>query len=217
MNNLQALVILGGAFDPIHLGHLSLANSIYQKFNLPVSFMPLNGVPNYKASPTTTLNQRLDMLKLAIQDQAQFRIEPIETTSNRYSPSYLTLQKLRQNLGNSLPIFFVIGFDSLVSLDTWDNWQELFNLTNFIAVSRTGYTPSQMSDAMHQEYQKRKSNKLDQPYPAHGTIYEIEFDPIDISSTHIRELVKNNQSINDLVTIEVAKYIKGHGLYARIR
>lgn len=217
MNNSQALILLGGAFDPIHQGHLALADAIYQKFKLPVSFMPLNGVPNYKKAPTTTLNQRIDMLKLAIKDQPKFKIELIETTSSNYSPSYLTLTKLRQTLGNSVPIFFIIGFDSLVSLDSWDNWQELFNLTNFIVISRNGYDQSQMSDIMYQQYHKRKCNKLDQPYPTHGMIYAVNFDPIDISSTQIRELVTNNQSIDNLVTAEVAKYIKDHGLYARIR
>lgn len=205
-----AYIILGGTFDPVHNGHILLAKALYSQFKQNVVFMPA-ATPNYKKPPSTTEIQRLDMLKLAIANNKHFIIDSHEMFETKYIPSVVSLKILREKIGYERTVYFLIGEDSLLSLDTWDNWHELFNLTNFIVALRPGYNLEQMSKTLAHEYNSRLSNlEVTAPY---GKIYLLDFKPLDISSTTIRNNIANDLPIENMVDPKVAQYIKDNKLY----
>lgn len=204
-------IILGGTFDPIHNGHLLLAQKLYEVFKTPITFIP-TAPPNYKSSPVSTANQRLEMLQLALNQDPRFILDTSEIFKLEYIPTIKSLTNLRSKIGNKVPIHFLIGGDSLITLDSWDNYQELFNLANFIVAMRPGYNLVNMSQALRNEYNNRLTclTKFNQPS---GQIYTLEFTPLAISSTLIRNNIQAQLSITNLVSPNVAKYIYENKLY----
>lgn len=227
-------ILLGGAFDPVHTGHIRLALYIHHEFQQPVKFLPLNGVPNYKAPLQASLSQRLDMLKLIIlKYPTQLGIDYSETKFNTYSPTYVTLNRLRQRYGTKEAIYFIIGSDSLVTLDSWDNWQQLFTLTNFIVAIRPEYPLSKMSKTLastviprlcappaqitHPKLDLLPPNlnptTLDTSQNSVGQIIMLNLAPTPESSTMIRKQLKDTNKVNSWLPSEIKQYIITHNLY----
>lgn len=205
------IILFGGTFDPVHNGHLKLALHIASQFNCKVDLLPLNGTPNYKPAPVANLKQRLEMLKLVIaMHPQQLQLNLSETEYPEYSPSYLTLSRLRTKYGTNESFFFIIGGDSLISLTTWDKWHELFNLTNFIVAMRPGYSVENLDKEIIKRIIDIKN--YNQSMPA-GQIIITDFTPVDISSTQIRKNQKNLDSIADMVPESVNLYIQKQKLY----
>lgn len=212
MSDHNAYIIIGGTFDPVHNGHIQLANALYKRFKQEIVFVP-TAAPNYKSRPSTTAKQRLDMLKLALKDNSHFIIDSCEIFQSDYIPTVKSLQMLRKKIGRTMPIYFLIGEDSLLSLDTWDNWRSLFDLTNFIIAMRPGYKLEQMSYSLKEEYNKRITESEADLMTSHGQIYILDFAPVDISSTQIRSNIINGLPIDKMVDPGVAKYISENKLY----
>lgn len=206
----EAYFIIGGTFDPVHLGHMALAEKVYSIFRHTVNFIP-TAIPNYKPPPKTTAIQRLDMLNLALKNNQHFAINNREMFLKEYIPTATSLKKLRHEIGNKIPIYFLIGGDSLITLDSWDNWQTLFDLTNFIVAMRPGYELNTMSEELKNEYDKRITTEI--TYSTSGDIYILDFDPMDISSTKIRNNIANNKSVANFISPEVNEYIVENKLY----
>lgn len=206
------LIIFGGTFDPIHNGHIAIANTVYAKFKSLITFMP-TARPNYKNPPIATDEERLEMLTIALNKNPQYKIDTLEINQSYYSSSYETLTKIRNQVGNTTPIYYIIGEDSLVSLDTWDSWTELFNLTNFIVIKRPKYSYDMMSPKLKAIFETQKTTNFDNLDVAYGKIYLLDFVLSDISSTSIRNWIKNGIDIDDYVPSTVAKYISQHNIY----
>lgn len=207
-------ILFGGTFDPVHNGHIALAKYISDQFNHVVSLMPLSGVPNYKKPPQASLKERLDMLEIiANKYSKQINIDYNEANLDTYSPTVFTLRRLREIYGNDEPFYFIIGGDSLVSLDIWDEWNELFELTNFIVATRTNYSLDKMSSQLKNVALPRITKK--QVLKPHGSIIMTHFDPIDISSTDVRKKILYNQPIDNLIDSDIEKYIKTHNIYSK--
>jgi nicotinate-nucleotide adenylyltransferase len=207
----SSLILFGGTFDPIHNGHLALAAKLYEQFHQPITFMP-TAFPPYKTLPQATPQQRLEMLHLALQGDQRFILDPSEINQTNYSPTYNTLISLRNKYGYQLPIFFLIGGDSLVTLDSWDSWRQLFDLTNFIVAMRPGYEVKHMLPELYAEFEARKTTDFTKLSP-YGQFYLLDFIPMDISSTKIRLMVKTHQLLSGLVPVLVEKYIQQNNLY----
>lgn len=206
-------IFFGGTFDPVHNGHISLALHIQQEFNHVVSLLPLSGVPNYKLPPKATLQQRLAMLEIIVSKYPRaLEIDYSEANLNRYSPTCETLARMRELCGAELGIYFIIGSDSLLSLDTWDNWQQLFSLTNFIVALRPDYPLENMSPRISKFVTPRLRYKFNYNKPS-GEVILINWIPINISSTEIRHRTALGQKIDDLVPLEISNYIRKHNLY----
>lgn len=206
-------ILFGGSFDPIHNGHIMLALQVAGEFNHPVSLLPLAGNPNYKAPPQATLQQRLEMLEIIINKYPeQLNIDYNETRLAEYSPSCFTLQRLRDIYGAQEEFYFIIGGDSLLNLNTWDNWQDLFMLTNFIVAKRPEYPFDNMARELQDEVLPRIAEANQTNSPA-GKIIFSDFAPMDISSTAIREAIYNNQNLDQATDPDVYKYIIQHNLY----
>ncbi len=208
----KALILFGGTFDPLHFGHLKIATGIYELFHNRVTFLPTN-VPNYKMNATTSAVDRLAMLKLALSHDERYVIDTSELERSNYTCAFDTLSYFRNKLGDTLPIFFIIGSDSLYTSDQWERWQDLFELTNFIVVARPHYSIADIPRRVQDEYLLRNVATFDYPYPSSGTCYKLDIPLINISSTDIRAMVKTNQDISIFVPSAIKDYIYSRNLY----
>jgi nicotinate-nucleotide adenylyltransferase len=196
------LGILGGTFDPVHLGHLAIAEEARQQLNLAeVIFIPA-GHPYFKTlafiSPP---EHRVNMLNLALAEKAYFKISLTEI--KRPGPSYAvdTVAKMKRQLSADDEIFFILGWDSLLTLPRWEQPERLIKMCKIVAVPRPGYPQPDL-----------RLIEPDLPGVTQRTVI-LEKPLIDIRSTDIRERVRKGLSIDNLVPPAVVKYIQEKALY----
>ena len=213
----KAIGILGGTFDPIHYGHLRLAEEMLELANLgQIRFIPA-GTPPHRDAPQVSAQHRSAMVRLAIADQPAFVLDDreVERTGKCYTVD--TLRELRAELGSAQPLCLLMGGDAFLQLHTWHEWEQLFELAHIVVGSRPGYT---LGDRMHtatsalrRHYQQRlcAAEVLSQS-PA-GGIAELAIPELEISATLIRSRVAENRSIRYLLPNTVADYIHQHQLY----
>ena len=183
--------ILGGSFDPVHLGHLVLAEYALTECKLDkVLFIP-NRIPNLKQPPQATAHHRYRMVKLAIQDNPRFEISDIEIKREGISYTYDTVIALKKKLKNA-KLFFIIGSDAYNSLPKWKNFKKLIAEIEFIVAIRP--------DSKIKKIPQVKFQVLSIP-------------EIAISSSYIRERVEKGMSIRYLVPDGVWQYICEYKLY----
>lgn len=195
--------ILGGTFNPIHSGHISMAKIALYEFSLgEVMFLP-SGVPPHKrdeyiASPEA----RSEMIKLAIEEEKRFTLNLMEIYRSGYTYTVDTMEILtRDNKNNEY--YYIIGADTLFELVTWRNYERVLCLTNFICVLRPGQNDNEV---------KNYADNLNERY---GYKFFIAKDKgPDISSSYIRRLSADGKIINGLVPEKVAKYIKTNKVYS---
>lgn len=205
-------IFFGGSFDPIHNGHTALANAIAGLFNTEVSLLPISGVPNYKLPPKATVKQRVEMLQIICANLPNINIDYTEINLHEYSPTIYTLERLRKLYGDTEEFYFIIGSDSLLNLEIWDEWTRLFDYTNFIVAMRPDYNIQKISPSLHQVIHHRITHDINQR-AKYGKIIFVPFTPTDISSTQIRELIKKGSDISDLVDPQIHQYIIKNNLY----
>ncbi|MGG3853038.1 nicotinate-nucleotide adenylyltransferase [Caldifermentibacillus hisashii] len=182
--------ILGGTFDPPHIGHLIIADQILNLYKLDeIRFMPNYLPPHKEKLSNTTIQDRLRMLELSIKEHDRFKIETIELKRKEKSYTYNTMVLLKQ-LEPDHEFFFIIGGDMIDYLPKWYKIEELMELVQFIGVER--------------------------PMSKGETTYSIQFADIPsiyISSSMIREKIANGQSVKYLLPEHVISYIEEHKLY----
>ena len=195
--------ISGGTFDPIHLGHLAIAELVRCELNLDkVLFIPAGMPPHKDFNAVTNPIHRLNMVKCAIEGNGYFEAVDIEIKRDGYTYTVDTLKELHQIYPQGTTFYYIIGADVVRDLLTWKSHEEVFILTKFAAVMRAGYLDN---DFLERIELMRKKFDLD--------ILSVEAPLIEISSTLIRERVKKNQSIKYLVNDCVDAYIKDNHLY----
>ena len=177
---------MGGTFDPIHTGHLILAEAAYESFSLDYVLIMPNGNPPHKAGQVNaTMEQRTRMAELAVADNPHLKVSDFEKTPQDYHYTYETLEFLKKEHPDT-DYYFILGADSLVHFHTWRDHMESEELTARI-------------------------RELSRVFGAH--IYPMETPNIDISSNMIRERVRTGRSIRYYVPEAVEEYIYKKGLY----
>ena len=195
--------ICGGTFDPIHLGHLAIAELVRCELNLDkVLFIPTGMPPHKDLNAVTNPIHRLNMVKCAIEGNEYFEAVDIEVKREGYTYTVDTLKELHQIYPHGTSFYYIIGADVVMDLLTWKRPEEVFVLTKFAAVMRSGYLDN---DFLERIKIMRKRFDID--------ILSVEVPLIEISSTFIRERVNNNQSVKYLVSHCVDAYIKDNHLY----
>ena len=194
--------VMGGTFDPIHKGHIIMAEEVRAQLNLDeVIFVPA-GQPWLKADiPVSPAEHRLQMVSLAIADRPYFKLATLEI--ERDGPSYTvdTITELQGRLGTGVALFFVLGWDSLSQLPQWRDVSRLIRLCRLVAVPRPGYSlPDLKSMEASIPGLSKQLIVLDKPH-------------IDISASDIRERVAQGLSIRHLVPKAVDEYIRQNKLY----
>ncbi len=210
--------ILGGTFDPIHHGHLRLAQEALEQCRLQqVRFIP-SGTPPHRTSPQASPIARLEMVRQALHGHHEFIVDVREVYRDDPCYSVDTLLGLREELGSEQPLCLLLGSDAFLQLHTWHEWQRLFELAHIVVMQRPGRplgnSIQQADPALLTEYQARLA-----PAPrrlhesAHGVVVALDMPLLDISATDIRRRAAGNKNIRYLVPDSVAHYIHSHQTY----
>lgn len=190
---MKAVGILGGSFDPIHLGHLTTSYEVLEKRNLEkILFVPNHIAPHKQDVIPTESYHRLNMVNLAIEPYSRFESFDYEIKQKEISYTYNTLLELKKTY-NELEL--IIGFDNLITFEKWYRPDDIFRLAKVIVMKR----------------------KIDNVPVVHNKYFEsaifVDTTLIDISATEIRDRVKKGLSIDDLVPAKVKDYIFENRLY----
>jgi nicotinate-nucleotide adenylyltransferase len=208
--------VLGGTFDPVHLGHLALARFVRQALALEeFLFIPAPRPPHKRRGDLTPFADRLAMLRLALAAEPEFSVSDLEVA--RSGPSYSddTLQDLHRLHGPAARFFFVIGLDAFLELRTWKDYRRLPRLADLVVINRTDYPEERALETVRQlgEYRPGPVPGCWQAVDHPGRVYLLAMAPVAISSTMVRRAVAAGQPLGELVAGPVADYIRRHGLY----
>lgn len=195
--------VLGGTFDPVHIGHLVLAEEVRARLGLAeVLFVPA-GRPYLKEDTSiSAAEHRLQMVRLAITDKSYFKLSTMEI--ERAGPSYTvdTIAELKSQLSDGDELFFILGWDNLEDLPQWREPRRLISICRLVAVPRVGYPLPDL-------------NSLEKTVPGLSErVVMLDKPEVDISASVIRERVARGLSIEHLVPEAVEKYIGEQGLYS---
>ncbi len=193
--------VLGGTFDPPHYGHLSIARHALDELSLDeVLFAPTRNPPHKQGLSITPIDDRLEMVRLAIEGEPRFRISRVDI--DRTGPTYTvdTIRLLNQELGPTTSLYFIMGMDSLASLPTWHKPEELVRLCALAVFPRPGF--------------QADIAELEKKLPGlRSSLVLLAMEPIDISATELQRRIYLGELIDHLVPPAVAEYIRLHGLY----
>ncbi len=194
--------VLGGTFDPIHLGHLLVAEEVRAQLDLAeIIFVPAGQLQLKVNSPVASAEHRVQMVSLAIVNKPYCKLSAVEI--DRVGPSYLvdTIAELQGQLGAGTKLFFILGWDSLAELPLWREPSRFIKMCRLVAVPRPGYSAPDLS-------------RLEAKIPGLSQRVILMAKPeIDISATEIRSRVAQGLPIRHLVPEAVDGYIKQHKLY----
>lgn len=204
--------LFGGTFDPIHCGHINTALALLRELNIDRLHLMPNAVPPHRPQPQASSAQRLAMVELACQAHPQLCAEAFELNAEPPSYTVKTLQGFKQRYPDDI-LLFVMGMDSLVSLDQWYQWQQLTELAHLVVMPRPGYQLQQASPSLLAFINERLCQQpqalRDKPQ---GAIYLANTPRYDVSATAIREHPQRAAERGDLPAA-VAEYIEQHQLY----
>lgn len=209
------IVIFGGTFDPVHNGHLTIAEQIITDVNAQQCIWVPNKIPLLKDNAQATTQQRLDMLSLAIEQSPvrdKFNIDLCEI--NREVPSYSvdTLRYFRKRLGKQQSISLLMGEDAFVQLNQWHAWETIIQLAHIIIVTRPNQIhswPRGITTFFNKHHCSDANDLCQQPA---GFIYQLNIE-MNISSTDIRHYLSQHLPLEAVCPKTVANYILHHGLY----
>ena len=182
--------ILGGTFDPIHIGHLIAASSVYEALNLDsVVFIPAGDPWQKRDRDLSTGQQRLEMVKLATENDARFQVSDVEIA--RSGPTYAvdTVREWKR-VNPSDELFWIVGSDALSGIPSWHEWEALVSEVTIVAVNRVGQNDSVPFDFV-----------------------SVDMPEVRISATELRDRFTNGLDTQYLVPKNVSQYISDQGLY----
>lgn len=181
------LAIFGGTFDPVHLGHLSVAWEASELLDADVCLLP-DSIPPHRPPPIASAAQRVAMLRAALQGQSRLRLDTRELA--RSGPSYTvdTLRELRAEHGPR-PLVLLIGADAFAHLATWHRWHELFALAHLGVLSRPGVTAALPAELEREVAGRAVSDPAVLRDSPAGKVIRLAVTPLEISATRIRDLL----------------------------
>lgn len=210
-----ALGLLGGAFDPVHHGHLRMAIECCERLHLQQVLLIPTGQPVHRDQAQATAQQRLTMLQLAIGADSMLGIEPSELEHAGPSYTFDTLTRLRQRHGPTKPLVWIIGLDAFLGLPSWHRWRELLQLCHLAVVHRPGSRfcadgHAELAAWLEQHRCQDAGTLLQQ---AGGQVLLLELPQLDIASSAIRTRLMQQQNIRHLLPEPVREFINTHNLY----
>jgi nicotinate-nucleotide adenylyltransferase len=208
--------ILGGTFNPIHIGHLRIAEEVGEDLELDKLYLVPGGQPPHKKKDgVTPFEDRLAMIRLAIENAGRLDVLDLEGRREGLSYSIETLQELSRRFTREVEFYFLIGTDAFFEIETWKDYQRLFDYTHFIVFRRPGSRNRDLKSFLYSldlNLLKPKTNRHFQ-VASGKTIVIKDVTSLDISSTSIRLLLEQGRSIRFLVPDRVRDYILEKGLY----
>jgi nicotinate-nucleotide adenylyltransferase len=212
---LKKIGLLGGTFNPIHIGHLNIAQAVYDNFKLDeLHFIP-SKIPPHKNLGLTPARDRYEMVKLAIENmKGNFFVSDFEIRKKGVSYTYLTLKHFRKNYPDA-QLFFVTGTDIFATIQTWNNWTKLFELANFIVINRKELSFVELFTKLPENILSIIRNLDNFENTLYGRVVIFKAKEIDISSTQIRNLL-NSGEISSFLPKSVVEYIRKKNLYKEV-
>lgn len=203
--------IFGGTFNPVHYGHLRIALEFKRALRLDEMRLMICSQPPHREAPNVNAEQRLNMLQLALEDSNEFILDDREL--RREGPSYSvdTLRSLKKEYPDAC-LFMMIGSDSFQSFDTWHEWQEILELTN-IVIARRPENIVDTESSMGLQLKDRFVTQLSEIKNQTGQIIPLSVTQLDISSTQVRQMLKEDVSCKYLMPDSVINYIEKNSLY----
>ena len=200
---MRKIGILGGSFDPVHNGHISLAKHAVEIGGLDeVVMIPARIQPFKQDRIPASGEDRFNMLAMAADDDDYITVSRYELQQEGVSYTYLTMRHMQEFFGEDTRLYFITGTDSFLKLDTWKNAPELLTKYSYIIGTRPGYRQEEYEEA----YERITST--------FGTeVISMKWTEPDISATQIRKMIADGEPIDHLVPPEVDRYIREHGLY----
>jgi len=200
--------ILGGTFDPIHLGHIDAADAAQHALSLESMVLIPSRIPPHRADPVSaSVEDRLAMVELAAADRPGWSASRIELDREGPSYTYDTLTALgEQREPKSTQIFFITGADAFAEIATWSRYPAVLDLANFVVVSRPRITLDSIRARVPSAFRDRPL--------ASTRVILVEAHTPDISSTDIRRRVRTGQSLSGFVPDSIARFIAEHRLYS---
>lgn len=211
-------VCYGGTFDPVHNGHLAIARAVAVALDAPVYLLP-SADPPHRGPPEASAEQRAQMLELAVAGDPRLRVDRRELARSGQSYSVDTLGQLRDEIGPTLPLVWVIGADSLLQLHTWKHWRRIFALAHVLAVDRPGMDAelaaiARLSPSVHAEVQPRWRPLAEFSHAAAGFCAQLPLSPAqDESASDVRCRIAQGRPWQHWVAAPVARFIGEHRLY----
>ena len=209
--------ILGGTFDPIHYGHLRMADDVCKALGLAQVRLIPAGNPYHRAAadgPAPRL-QRLAMAELAVREFPRLAVDSREASTDAPSYTVDTLEGLRAELG-STPILLLLGADAFLSLPGWKQWERLFELAHILVIARPEFAmPEPLPASLAEHYRRRLTTDPSLLSSGAGRIYGQGVVPQPASATAIREMFRQGRRPEGLTPPPVIEYIETHHLYRR--
>ena len=205
---MRKIGVLGGSFDPIHNGHLSIAQQAAAEVGLEkVLLVPAGTPPHKDPSDLAPAPDRLIMARLACRDMRGLEVSDVEVRKDGPSYTIETMSDLKRALGGEVTLYLIIGEDTVGELPTWKDARTLIDEAEFIVVQRPGFPRAEFCK-LARELGRGAAEKLK------ASVVKIG-EPVDVSSTEIRERIGRGERISGLVRAGVEEYIEERGLYRR--
>ncbi len=215
--------LLGGSFNPIHNGHLHIANYVFQTLSLnKVIFIPTGDPPHKPAMSLAPAHHRLEMAKLATAPFESFEVDARETLESTVSYSVDTVTQLRKGFPNGTELGFIVGLDAFLEFPSWKQATHLLDICHMIVCSRPGATFAQLQELSllpHiplpslQNLDQQANARLDIALPSESTITLLSVPPSEVSASHIREQIALKHPIGHWLPPSVESYIIQHKVY----
>jgi nicotinate-nucleotide adenylyltransferase len=223
MERRRRIALYGGTFDPVHVGHMAVAQSLLLLFALDeVLFIPAYVAPHKRERRTSPALDRYAMLALATQGEEHFRVSKVELASPERPYTVNTLAHFCETSGDAARLFFVMGADSWEEITTWREWERVLTLTDHIVVTRPGYTldTSHVTEAIRErivDVRGQTREQVEEKIEAtkEARIFLTDAVNIDAAATDVRAVVKRGAwvELEKMVAPGVAVYIRKYGLY----
>ena len=202
---MEDVLLFGGTFNPPHVGHIEIARSVAKKIGIKnIVLIPSGNPPHKMGRDIADANHRVNMLKLAIKNEKNFKISLIEVVRKGYTYTIDTLIELKKKYGEEKRFYYLIGEDVLRNLPTWKDYKDVLLMCKFVVVARSVHTKNLLI---------KDVQKLTRKYGLNAVVVDV--DCVDVSSTKVRELAYRGDDLKGLVSREVLQYIRNNNLYRK--
>jgi len=207
--------ILGGMFDPVHVGHLQVAMQVKEHCLLDEVRLVPCGQPVHRGLTMASASQRIAMLEFAIRNHGWMKIDSRECSTNQLSYTWNTLKAIHKE-NPETTLYLMVGMDAFLSLPSWYRWQKIFTLSHVVVVTRPGYglVEADLDQELRREFiNRRVINAAECTNFNAGSILSLELTTLPISSTRIRTMLRKGETTELFLQQDVASFIHTHKLY----
>jgi nicotinate-nucleotide adenylyltransferase len=214
----ERIGLFGGTFNPIHRGHLKAAEIVQKRLLLDkILFIPSYIPPHKGSGEIASPAHRFKMVELALESYPKFLPSSIEIDAKGKSYSIITLNKIKKLYAEAL-IFFILGIDAFLEIDTWKEYEKVLNQCFFVVISRPGYEFKKAKELLDRKHQKKiielsETGRVENELPSSARIFFLPINALDIASTTIRKKIRKGDSIKNLVSGTVEAYIREKKIY----